>query len=68
MESIPVVGRDVVRLQTDQTRLQITMSTFDIVHIILLVVGKHLLQLVVINTNVTEKILLECERLITELA
>ena len=44
------------------------MSTFDIVHIILLVVGKQLLQLVVINTNVTEKILLECERLITELA
>ena len=66
-ESVPVVRGDVVGLQPLQISFQLAVAALDAVDIVLLVVGEKFLQLVVINTDVTEEILLECERLVAEL-
>ena len=66
-ESVPVVCGDVVGLQPLQISFQLAVAALDAVNIVLLVVGEKFLQFVMINTDVAEEILLECECLVAEL-
>ena len=54
-QSFSVVSEDVVRLETCHSRLELTVATLDQVLVLLHDVGLYLVQLPVINTNVTEQ-------------
>ena len=67
VEGVPVVGGDVVGLEGGQAGLQVTVTTLGVALSVLPVLREELLQLVVIDPDVTEEVLLVTESLLTKL-